>query len=119
MWHCDGMEWRAPYAPRPKSSSSTLDITGNGGLAVQSSDAKEIQQRITLAPNGARWMFALDRPIKSVPGAMLARGEYLWSFQPIRKSRQYEVVSSESTGHDITAKERSDALEVPASITPA
>jgi protein-glutamine gamma-glutamyltransferase len=28
-------------------------------------------------------------------------------------------VSSESTGHDITAKERSDALEVPASITPA
>jgi len=119
MWRCNGMEWRAPYEPRPKTSSNTADIAGSHSLTVQSPNPKEIQQRITLAPNGARWMFALDRPVKSVPGAMLARGEYLWSFQPIRKSRQYEVVSSESTGHDITAKERSDALEVPGSITPA
>ena len=64
-------------------------------------------------------MFALDRPIRTVPGAMLARGDYLWSFQPIRKSRQYEVVSSDFSGSDITAKERSSALEVPASISPA
>src|ERR1700758_3146916 len=28
MWRCNGMEWRAPYAPRPKSSSSTLDGSG-------------------------------------------------------------------------------------------
>jgi len=119
MWRCNGMEWRAPYEPRPKTSSITTDIAGSHSLTVQSPNPKEIQQRITLAPNGARWMFALDRPVKRVPGAMLARGEYLWSFQPIRKSRQYEVVSSESTGHDITAKERSDALEVPGSITPA
>ena len=64
-------------------------------------------------------MFALDRPIKAVPGAMLARGDYLSSFQPIRKSRQYEVVSSEFSGNDITARERAEALEVPASISPA
>ena len=50
---------------------------------------------------------------------MLARGDYLSSFQPIRKSRQYEVVSSEFSGNEITAKERADALEVPASISPA
>src|SRR6184192_21590 len=46
MWHCNGMEWRAPYAPR--------DIAGTGGLPVQFPNAKEIQQRITLAPHGAR-----------------------------------------------------------------
>jgi len=119
MWRCNGMEWRAPYDPQPKSSSSTRGFAGSGGLPVPSANAKEIQQRITLAPNGARWMFALDRPIKAVPGAMLARGDYLWSVQPIRKSRRYEVVSSQSSGNEITAKGRAEALEVPASISPA
>src|SRR6266496_3772245 len=119
MWHCNGMEWRAPYEARPKSSSTTRDIAGTGGLPVQSPNAKEIQQRITLAPHGARWMFALDHPIKTPPGAMLARGDYLSSVLPIRKSRQYEVVSSDSSGNEITAEERAEALEVPASISPA
>jgi transglutaminase-like putative cysteine protease len=119
MWHCNGMEWRAPYTPRSKSPSTTPDIAGTGGLPVPSANAKEIQQRITLAPHGARWMFALDHPIKTPPGAMLARGDYLSSVLPIRKSRQYEVVSSESSGNEITAKERAEALEVPASISPA
>ena len=64
-------------------------------------------------------MFALDRPIKVVPGAMLARGDYLWSVQPIRKSRRYDVVSSELSGNEITSRERAEALEVPASISPA
>jgi transglutaminase-like putative cysteine protease len=119
MWRCNGMEWRAPYAPRLKSPSSTPDVAGNGGLPVRSANAKEIQQRITLAPHGARWMFALDRPIKALPGAMLARGDYLYSVQSIRKSRRYDVVSSESIGNEIAARERAEALEVPASISPA
>ena len=119
MWRCNGMEWRAPYMPRPKSSSSTLESAGSGSLPVPSASAKEIQQRITLAPHGARWMFALDRPIKAVLGAILARGDYLWNLQPIRKSRRYDVVSSEFSGNEITAKERAEALEVPASISPA
>jgi transglutaminase-like putative cysteine protease len=119
MWHCNGMEWRAPYDPRPKSPSTTPDIAGTGGLPVQFPNAKEIQQRITLAPHGARWMFALDHPIKTPPAAMLARGDYLCSVLPIRKSRQYEVVSSDSSRNEITAEERAEALEVPASISPA
>ena len=119
MWRCNGMEWQAPYAPRREASSSTLEFAGSGGLPVPSANAKEIQQRITLAPNGARWMFALDRPIKAVPGAMLARGDYLSSVQLNRKTRRYEVVSSEFSRSEITAKERAEALEVPASISPA
>jgi len=118
MWRCNGMEWQAPYAPRPKSSSSGFDIADGGGL-VSSANSKEIQQRITLPPNGTRWMFALDRQIKAVPGAMLARGDYLYSAQPIRKSRRYDVGSSEFKENEITARERAEALEVPASITPA
>ncbi|HET9804521.1 MAG TPA: DUF3488 and DUF4129 domain-containing transglutaminase family protein [Candidatus Acidoferrum sp.] len=119
MWDCNGMDWRAPYAPSSKSPTSTPDFADNHGLSVQSPKAKEIQQRITLPPNGARWMFALDHPIKPVPGAILARGDYLYGVQPNRKTHRYDVVSSEFRGNEITAKERAEALEVPASITPA
>jgi transglutaminase-like putative cysteine protease len=109
MWHCEGMEWRAPYAPAPSSVSST-----------QSPGDKAIRQRITIAPHGGRWMFALDRPFEVPPKAMLARGNYLWSVQPIRKARRYEVVSSSNvTGKELRPREREEALEVPASISPA
>ena len=119
MWHCNGMEWRAPYATRSKSATSTPEFADSRGFSVQSPKAKEIQQRITLPPNGARWIFALDHPIKAVPGAVLARGDYLYSVQPNRKSRRYDVVSSELRGDEMTPKERAEALEVPTSITPA
>ena len=109
MWHCEGMEWRAPYAPASSSDSST-----------QSPGDKAIRQRITIAPHGARWMFALDRPVEVPPKAMLARGNYLWSVQPIRKARRYEVISSlEGTGKELQPRERKEALELPASISPA
>ena len=117
MWRCNGMEWQAPYSPRARSSSSAPDSSG-ADLPI-SSAKKEIQQRITLPPNGTRWMFALDRPMKAVPGATLARGDYLYSNQSIRKSRRYDVVSSEFKDNEITARERAEALDVPASITPA
>jgi protein-glutamine gamma-glutamyltransferase len=111
MWHCDGMEWRAPYAPAPASISRA---------PKQSPSGNTIRQRITLAPHGARWMFALDRPFETPRGAMLVRGDYIWSVQPIRKTRRYEVVSSsEVTRNDLTPYERKEALELPASISPA
>jgi protein-glutamine gamma-glutamyltransferase len=118
MWHCDGMEWRAPYAPTPILQSST-----QGTLAVPAppdqSRANTISQRITLAPHGAHWMFALDRPFEIPPGTVLARGDYLWSTQPIRKTRQYGVVSSPATsGQELNPNERQQALEVPPSISP-
>ena len=109
MWHCDGMEWRAPYAPESISRAPKQSPSGN-----------TIRQRITLAPRGARWMFALDRPFEIPRGAILARGDYIWSVQPIRKTRRYEVVSSpEVTRNDLTPYERREALELPASISPA
>jgi transglutaminase-like putative cysteine protease len=112
MWHCEGLEWRAPYVPVPISSSSH----GRG----QSSIKNTIRQRITLAPHGARWMFALDRPFETPPGAILARGDYLWSVQTIRKPRRYEVVSSiGAAGKELSPGERREGLELPPSISPA
>jgi protein-glutamine gamma-glutamyltransferase len=109
MWHCDGMEWRAPYVPVSISASARQLPRGNA-----------FRQRITLAPHGARWMFALDRPFEIPRGAILARGDYLWSVQTIRKARRYEVVSSiGATGKELTPGERREALEVPPSISPA
>ncbi|PYK40658.1 MAG: hypothetical protein DME60_07340 [Verrucomicrobia bacterium] len=116
MWHCEGMEWRAPYA----RGSSEPGPAQRGALPVQAPGDKAIRQRITIAPHGAHWMFALDRPFEVPPKAILARGNYLWSVQPIRKVRRYEVVSSpEVTGKDLQPRERKEALEVPASISPA
>src|SRR6266704_5372097 len=110
MWHCEGMEWRGPYAPTSISDSSRR---------YPASD-KTIRQRITIPPHGARWMFALDRPLGSPSGAMLARGNYLYSVQLIRKPRRYEVISStEPVRTELDAYERRQALQLPASISPA
>src|SRR5438093_2779452 len=120
MWHCEGWEWRAPYTPAPVSQSSKLGGPGGRALPGQSPSGKAIRQRITIAPHGAHWMFALDRPFEIPPGAMLARGNYLWSVQPIRKARRYEVISSPEVGvNELTPHERQLALELPASISPA
>src|SRR5207248_11413741 len=64
MWLCEGMEWRAPYAPTSISDSSHRHPASD----------KAIRQRITIAPHGARWMFAFDRPFGKPSGAMTARG---------------------------------------------
>ena len=109
MWQCDGLEWRTPYVPVSISRSARQLPRGN-----------TIRQRITLAPHGARWMFALDRPFDIPPGAILARGDYLWSVQTIRKARRYEVVSSLGpAGKELTPGERREALDLPPSISPA
>jgi protein-glutamine gamma-glutamyltransferase len=112
MWHCEGMEWRAPYAPvaiSPPNQGTRQSVSGHA-----------IRQRITIAPHDARWMFALDRPFEVPPKAMLARGNYLWSAQPIRKARRYEVISSpQVTERELQPGERREALDVPASISPA
>src|SRR5882757_1875529 len=112
MWHCDGLEWRAPYVP--------VSITSPDRGTRQLPRGNAIRQRITLAPHDARWMFALDRPFEVPSGAILARGDYLWSVQIIRKARRYEVVSSlGAAGKELTPGERLEALELPPWISPA
>ena len=110
MWRCEGMEWRGPNSPTSISDSSPQHPATDNA----------IRQRITIAPHGLRWMFALDRPIGMPSGAVLARGNYLYSVRPIRKPRRYEVLSSiEPIDKELDAYERRQALQLPASITPA
>src|ERR1051326_2005619 len=110
MWDCEGMEWLAPEVTAPMSPLSQQTPAND----------KTIRQRIMIAPHGERWMFALDRPSENPSGAILARGNYLYSFQPIRKPRRYEVLSStETIGKELTTQQRKEALQLPASITPA
>jgi protein-glutamine gamma-glutamyltransferase len=100
----DGLEWRAPVtaAALPRSVS-------------QPTVGKTIRQLITIEPHGEHWMFALDVPLQSPSGAIFAPGNYLWSYQPIRKSRRYEVRSSpEIPDKELRPRERKMLLEVPA-----
>ena len=109
MWRCDGMEWRAPSEVTSISHSTRQSPSGNA-----------IKQRITLAPHDAHWMFALDWPFEIPPGAILARGDYLWGTQAIRKACRYEVVSSPAAAaNELTPAERREALQLPSSISPA
>src|SRR5438477_2246562 len=110
MWRCEGMEWRGPYSPTSISDSSRPYPARD----------QAIRQRITIAPHGPRLMFALDRPFGIPSGAVLARGNYLYSVRPIRRPRRYEVLSSiEPIDKELDAYERRQALQLPASIAPA
>jgi transglutaminase-like putative cysteine protease len=109
MRHGEGLEWEAlnPPAALPRISQGPPH-------------GEAIRQWITIEPHEARWMFALDWPVNSPSGAMLAPGNYLWSSQPIHKPRRYEVASyPEIPNNRLHSREREPLLQVPASISPA
>src|SRR4029077_3704663 len=54
------------------------------------------------------------------PGATIAPGFFLWSAQPIRGQRKYEVTSFRAIADkELHPRERAALLEVPQSISPA
>ena len=109
MSHGDGLEWRVQDPPAAIRY-----------VAQSPAEPGAIRQWITIQPHGARWMFALDWPSAPPSGATLAPGHYLWSGQPIRKPRRYEVTSfREIREKELRPRERKILLEVPPWITPA
>ena len=105
----EGFEWRASESPA-SIYRATTPFSGDEG----------IRQWITIEPHGGRWMFALDWPSAPPPGASLAPGNYLWSREPIRKPRRYEVKSSRAiSDKELSPRERKMLLEVPAWLSPA
>ena len=108
MWQGEGLEWKAPIAP--------ASIPQN---AQRHAGAEAIRQWITIEPHDARWMFALDWPGAAPSGATLAPGNYLWSGQPIRKPRRYEVASLPKIPEKkLPPRERKLLLDVPDTIGP-
>ncbi|MEY2537695.1 MAG: protein-glutamine gamma-glutamyltransferase [Verrucomicrobiota bacterium] len=104
-----GLEWRAAQAPASIPRSLRRSPAG-----------ESIRQWITIEPHGAHWIFALDWPADPPAGITIAPGNYLWSGQPIRKPRKYEVTSySEIPQKELQPRERKILLEVPAWITPS
>ena len=109
MWDGGGFQWKAPGFPAslPREAQRAPATPG-------------IRQRITIEPHRSRWMFALDWPAQAPQGATLAPGNYLWSFQQIRRTRQYEVVSyGEVADKQLHERELARFLAVPTSISPA
>jgi hypothetical protein len=103
------LEWRAP--------DTNLSIPRNSRPLPQ---GDSVRQWITVEPHGGRWLFALDRPAEPPLGIALAPGNYLWSPQPIRKPRRYEVRSfSAVTEKQIGDRERKKLLQIPGNISPA
>ena len=108
MWHNDGFDWHAPESP------AALPRT----LRAESGRAP-IRQSITIEPHHHNWLFALDWPAGSVPGAFVAPGNYLWSGQPINRQRRYEVVSVSRLGDKrLNERERKLLLQSQPQLSP-
>src|SRR5436190_941924 len=108
MLQGDGFEWRAATAPAalPRKNRGAPDNRG-------------IRQSITLEPHNEHWMFALDWPATAPSGSTLSPGNYLWSPQPIRKLRRYEVISyPEIREKRLYERERILSLQVPEAVAP-
>ena len=108
MSQSDGLEWRAVSWPAASRNSEAVAMPNS------------VRQWITIEPHDAHWMFALDWPDRAPPGAILAPGNYLWSWQTIIKPRRYEVTSARRPQRqELRTRERQLSLEVPTTISPA
>jgi transglutaminase-like putative cysteine protease len=106
LWQGDGLVWHRGRPPglepgEPRKAEA------------------EVRQRISMEPHGGQWLFALDRPVSSVPGAHFEAGGYLRSDSPVRSARRYEVVSRLDL-HETSLLEqhRRAALELPRNLSP-
>lgn len=104
-----GLDWRGSDAPPSLPRSSQLKPR-----------TESVRQWITVEPHGEHWLFALDWPAEAPAGIALAPGNYLWSPQPVRKPRRYEVRSFSSlVEKQLQTRERNRLLAVPRNISPA
>lgn len=80
LWEArgDGFEWVAGRLP----GGSTAPLSG-----------LEIEQRITLMPHGARWLFALDYPASRISRSSKVVGDFLVSERDVVRTRIYTVTS--------------------------
>ena len=106
----NGLDWRRSRpAPAALPRTSRRLPAGPG-----------VRQSITVEPHGNQWMFALDWPGEAPVGATVAPGNYLWSAQPIRSQRKYDVTSyPEIADKVLYPRDRAAYLEVPSTISPA
>lgn len=104
LWDCNGLEWRkgSVYVVEPR---------------LQRAPEGALRHRVTIQPHGARWVFALDRPIFPARETTLDAGGYLQSTRPINRSTRFDVVSMPNFQDRLLRKEqRAAALRLPRNL---
>lgn len=106
LWQCNGLSWRrgAVHAIEPR--------------ALRAPEGS-YRHRITLQPHGARWIFALDRPLFTPNGATLEPGGWLQAHRPINRSTRYDLISMPGYKDRLLPREqRAAALALPDNLPP-
>lgn len=80
LWECEGFQWR-------RGTVNTIEPQ-----PIRSPEGT-VHQRITLQPHGARWLFALDRPLYRIRDSTLEPGGFLQAMRSVNRSTRYEVRS--------------------------
>jgi transglutaminase-like putative cysteine protease/uncharacterized protein (DUF58 family) len=107
LWDCQGLSWN-----RGLSSSYEPKVRGQ--------EPGDIQQIITLEPHGQSWLPSLDYPIHGVDGRGVSMERLLSSYERVRKTRRYDVLSRpELVWEEMPDSHRRAALEVPNNVSPA
>lgn len=107
LWDCQGLSWN-------RGLSSTYEPK------VRGQEPGDIRQIITLEPHGQSWLPSLDYPIHGVDGRGVSMERVLSSFDRVRKTRRYDVLSRpQLVWEDLPESHRYAALEVPGNLSPA
>jgi protein-glutamine gamma-glutamyltransferase len=104
LWECDGLQWRRGSVGiiEPRATSVPDDA---------------VRQLIILKPHGARWLFALDRPLFPAKETTLEPGGFLQAYRRINRSTRYQFVSQPNFKDKLLPEmHRRAALQVPKKI---
>lgn len=107
--YCEGMTWEQSAGERTRAPQEVKGVP--------------VLQTLTLEPNGARWVPALDRPWKILRGGsdhyLNAEDQTLRSIDTIRFARRLEIESiASSSDEPLSESALRRALQLPATISP-
>ena len=106
LWRGEGFKW---------GQGARLSLEALRGRLAGAA----IRQRISMAPSGGRFLFALDRPESASANAVFQFGGWLKSERPIQNTLQYEAVSRTENREAVLALDHRDAaLELAAPPSP-
>jgi len=106
LWFTDGKAWYQGWVPSQVVGSRPLEEEG-------------ILQYITLQPHNERWLFALDRPVRSPRMTRSFPGNIFQSLWDVKTPIRYGVYSRPDAGLSFLPRvEKNWALELPEDLNP-
>jgi transglutaminase-like putative cysteine protease len=106
LWVTNGKAWYQGWVPSRFVGSRSLEGEG-------------ILQRITLQPHNKRWLFALDRPVRSPRWSRAFPGNIFQSLWDLKTPIRYGVLSRPDAGLSFLPKvHRQWALDLPEDVSP-